>query len=256
MTRTAWTLSVALVSLAAAAEDGHAQLFLHQLPLKTTLRGAIDWNSARLRVSYADEQACKAAFIVRRKLKCSTANGLVLPLAEPTIRDAVQARHRTPSWVMDSNEPAFTAVWNELTATLGSAPSPEALTEFAARTLTNKSYRHGFDIASQVAKHRGGDCTEHAVFLAALFRRAGIPARGMVGSVLIPTDNSPLAMGHMWVEAWHHGSWHIYDAALPATLNAKYLPAGELTNEGPAYTTALVELIGAMSFKELELLSL
>ena len=44
------------------------------------------------------------------------------------------------------------------------------------RFITKKDYSQAFATAAEVAKLREGDCTEHAVFLAALARARGIPA--------------------------------------------------------------------------------
>jgi hypothetical protein len=59
--------------------------------------------------------------------------------------------------------------------------------------------------AAEVARVRKGDCWEHSVFLAALCRAAGVPAR-LVNGVHFP--GYPRAFGlHFWVEVYIGGRW-------------------------------------------------
>ena len=61
----------------------------------------------------------------------------------------------------------------------------------------------GFSVAlasaAEVAESLSGDCTEHAVLLAAMLRSKGIPSRVCVGFVTIPGRGK--LGGHMWTEA-------------------------------------------------------
>jgi hypothetical protein len=80
----------------------------------------------------------------------------------------------------------------------------------------------GFATASEVARTRQGDCSEHAVLLAALLRGAGIPSRTVSG--LIYTDEflgrKNVFAYHMWTQAWLTqgvgGRWVDLDATLDA----------------------------------------
>jgi transglutaminase-like putative cysteine protease/tetratricopeptide (TPR) repeat protein len=49
--------------------------------------------------------------------------------------------------------------------------------------IDNKNYDHGFQSALQTLKNHSGDCTEHAVLLAAMARSVGIPTRIVYGLV-------------------------------------------------------------------------
>ncbi len=55
-----------------------------------------------------------------------------------------------------------------------------------------------------------GDCTEHAVMLAAMMRASGIPSRVVIG--LTYSDQASAMIGHMWTEAWIDGHWIPYDS--------------------------------------------
>src|SRR6185369_1750667 len=58
-----------------------------------------------------------------------------------------------------------------------------ALEKFVAQTVHNKNFSTAFATAAEVARSLEGDCTEHAVLLAALCRARQIPARVAVGLV-------------------------------------------------------------------------
>lgn len=66
--------------------------------------------------------------------------------------------------------------------------------------------------ADQIARSLRGDCTEHAVLLAALLRIKGIPSRIATG--LVPAKNNYGFVGHAWVEAWIEGLWVPFDSTI------------------------------------------
>ena len=75
-----------------------------------------------------------------------------------------------------------------------------ALERYVNREVKNKDYTQAFATAAEVAKSLEGDCTEHAVFLAALCRARGIPARVAIGLVYM---QGAAAFGyHMWTEVY------------------------------------------------------
>lgn len=226
---------------------------LHAVGLESELVGSIDWATATLEVTPRDARVAKSAFLTRRRATLRDGVFRISHLDQLSAADAVAPRHRKPSWVIDFDQSDFTAAWDAALGALGNKPTVEAVTAFTAGYLTRKTHDRGFDLASYVATHRGGDCTEHAVFLAALLRRFGVPARAMVGLAIIPTPAQPLAFGHMWVEAFVGGRWQVADAALPLELNVARLPAGELIDEGPGFALSLMAQLSTMSFERLRL---
>ncbi|MEO0512850.1 MAG: transglutaminase-like domain-containing protein [Planctomycetota bacterium] len=79
----------------------------------------------------------------------------------------------------------------------------EAIRRFVHRYVETKSLGVAFASASEVAKTREGDCTEHAVLLAALLRADGIPARvasGLVYADAFAGERDVFAY-HMWTQA-------------------------------------------------------
>jgi transglutaminase-like putative cysteine protease len=83
------------------------------------------------------------------------------------------------------------------------AKRAEAMRLFVHRYINKKSLGVGFASASEVARTREGDCTEHGVLLAALLRADGIPSRVVCG--LVYADQFAGAQDifgyHMWTQA-------------------------------------------------------
>ncbi|MCB1560431.1 MAG: transglutaminase domain-containing protein [Xanthomonadales bacterium] len=98
-----------------------------------------------------------------------------------------------------------------------SAGSIMAALEKAVRShISDKSLRIGYASASETLHSREGDCTEHALLLAALARASGIPARVATGLVYSDryAGQRDVFIPHAWVQAWVGGKWRGYDAAL------------------------------------------
>lgn len=106
----------------------------------------------------------------------------------------------------------------------GSFEQAEAARRFVARLIRDKNLTTAFGSASEVARSRSGDCTEHAVLLAAILRSNGIPARVAAG--LIYADRFAGAREifgyHMWtralVEIDGSPQWVDFDATLPPSV--------------------------------------
>ncbi len=120
---------------------------------------------------------------------------------------------------LDTNDPNIKRLAAEGGGPAGTAPTQVAarLRDFVAKYINKKDYSVGFATASTVAKDREGDCTEHAVLLAALGRARGLPARIVSGLAFEPKDAThPDLLGyHMWAQFYLDGQWVDYDAALP-----------------------------------------
>lgn len=74
---------------------------------------------------------------------------------------------------------------------------------FVHAYVTSKDLSTGFASASSTALSQVGDCTEHAVLLAALLRAEGIPARVVTGLIFVPSflGESNIFGYHMWTQA-------------------------------------------------------
>lgn len=142
---------------------------------------------------------------------------------------------RGPTFLVDYDEASVVALREALVARHGPAPRDEELAAFV-RALLDVSWDRGFDVASQVARHRSGDCTEHAVLLTALARAVGIPAQVVVGTVIVRSGERVAAYGHAWVELHREAGWSIVDATpLGGDVPLSYVPEGLLEDEGPGF---------------------
>ena len=90
------------------------------------------------------------------------------------------------------------------------------LEQFVHSHISGKNLSRGMDPASVVMKRREGDCTEHAVLLAALCRAAGIPSRCATGLIYFNSIEAggPCFGYHMWTEVWIGNRWIGLDATL------------------------------------------
>lgn len=120
-----------------------------------------------------------------------------------------------PSPLVDYEDPAISNLvaeagieelsWNEKVRTL---------VQIADNAITVKSMDLGFATASETLALQEGDCTEHALLLAALCRSAGIPSRGASGVVYFLSPEGDPVMGyHMWTQVWNGEEWLDVDAA-------------------------------------------
>lgn len=128
----------------------------------------------------------------------------------------------------------------------------DKLRKFVTDYVTTKSLNIGFATASEVARTREGDCSEHGVLLAALGRINGIPSRVAVGLAYVPIfgRQDDIFGYHMWTQFHLDGRWIDVDAALretdvsPARLT---FAVSSLKNAGLAdLSLPLLTLIGAI----------
>jgi transglutaminase-like putative cysteine protease len=136
-------------------------------------------------------------------------------------------------------------------ATAGaSSPAEEALLLERAvyREIRIVDLRTAMATASQTLRDRTGDCTEHAVLLAACCRARGIPSRLVAG--LIPIDGRMLF--HLWTEVYL-GEW----IGLDATLGQGHAPICGLTllrleqpeDELTELNRSIADLVGRYRFE-------
>jgi len=156
----------------------------------------------------------------------------------------------------------------------GPAELADGLRRFVTDYVEDKGLDVGFATASEVAKTRKGDCTEHGVLLAALARARGLPARVVAGIVMVPQadpdddpprrpldarENTkrrlrPAQFGyHMWTQVYLDGRWIDLDSALRQTeCDATHiaLAALPLNTEGIFEgTVKIVPLLGRLEIE-------
>jgi transglutaminase-like putative cysteine protease len=159
------------------------------------------------------------------------------------------------SFVVDYDVAQVRALREELVARHGERPAVADLAAFTRDAITHKTLGRGWDIASQVAASRAGDCTEHAVLLTALARSFGRPARVATGLVIVAEPARLGAFGHAWSEVWSDGRWLPVDATPVAdAAELRYLPLFVLRDEGPGYAMGLAAGLQATWVQKVEIL--
>ena len=168
----------------------------------------------------------------------------------PTVAGTADRRFLENSWVVDFEEPAVQTLASDLRAELEAVPTVDELERYVHDHIVDKSYSRAFDLASQVAASGAGDCTEHAVLLAAMARSYGHHARVVVGNLLLESDAGLYAFGHAWTEIYNGERWIIRDAtrpeAAPDVRQLRYLPLATLSDEGPGYFLSLLNAMMSM----------
>ena len=92
----------------------------------------------------------------------------------------------------------------------------QQLESFVRQFIRTKDLSIGYASALEVAKRPEGDCTEHAVLLAALGRALGIPTRVVDGLAYVDSyaGRQHVFVPHAWTQAYVDGHWQSFDAAL------------------------------------------
>ena len=117
------------------------------------------------------------------------------------------AKYTKASPMANADDPAIREIAANAVKDLGAdatrAQKGEALRRAAHAYINAKNLGVGFASASEVAKTRTGDCTEHGVFLVALLRAQGIPARAAAGLIYAEefAGASNIFGYHMWAQA-------------------------------------------------------
>lgn len=157
-----------------------------------------------------------------------------IPDAPPTEAD------RQPNNILQSDDPEIVALAQRVA---GGERDPwkvaVALERCIPTIITQNGYTEAFATASEVLRTHKGDCTEHAVLLAALARARGIPARVAMGLVYMPGKQA--FAYHLWTEVWIDKHWIAVDGTLAGGgIGAAHLKLAQSSLEGTAaYSTFL-----------------
>ena len=156
------------------------------------------------------------------------------------------------STMIDPTDPAVIELKDKALDGVGpdEAARAEALRVEVHEWITRKDYATVYATASETARTRTGDCTEHGVLLAAMLRADGIPARVASGAVYLPPGvgaEGPVFGWHMWTQAIIDGHWVDLDATLPVSYSVGHLLADTSAmteSEGMSDQMNLLALIG------------
>jgi transglutaminase-like putative cysteine protease len=170
------------------------------------------------------------------------ADHLVADVSTTSVMSRGEPAAPRATFVIDYDAEPVAALRAELVERHGPAPANADLAAYV-RSAIAPSNRRGFDIASQVASHKSGDCTEHAVLLTALARSLGLPARVAIGTVIARDGGSIGAFGHAWAEIYRDGAWSLVDATPIGANVVAYIPEGLIEEEGPGHAFAFFSLL-------------
>jgi transglutaminase-like putative cysteine protease len=163
---------------------------------------------------------------VQRTERLAGADGerLIVDLDAPPrpspLDDEARARHLRATPYLDHRDPAvrevLAAATRSLDPELPDRAVAEVLRRHVGRHLDRKHLSTVLATASETARSHAGDCTEHAVLLAALLRAHDIPSRIALGLIYVPrfAGQNDVFGYHMWAQAHVDGTWIDLDATL------------------------------------------
>jgi hypothetical protein len=121
------------------------------------------------------------------------------------------------------------------------------------RAIHKKNFSKAFSSAAEVARTMEGDCTEHAVLLAAACRARKIPARAAIGLVYYPPQQG--FAYHMWDEVWTGDRWVPLDATIgQGQVGADHIKLLDTNLDGVNAYAALLPVVQVFGRLELEVL--
>lgn len=167
------------------------------------------------------------------------------------------------STLIDSSDEKIQALAKEAVSGAGDDPAAraEAIRSFVYGYVQEKTLDVGVATASQVCRTKEGDCSEHAVLVAALLRAAGIPSRTASGLVYVDEflGHDRIFGYHMWAQALLDvdgaPTWVDMDGTLPdgISMDATHIALGvSAMNDGEAFD-GLVGLVPVMGKLKIEI---
>ncbi len=158
-----------------------------------------------------------------------------------------------PSRWLQSDDPELTALAGRI---VGRARSDRdrmrRLERGVSEHIATKSLRIGYASALEASRLAEGDCTEHALLLAALGRAIGIPTRVASGLAYVTqlSGRASMFVPHAWVYAWIDGRWQGFDAAL-SQFGSGHLALDVGDGDPFAFYSGL-ELLGRLQIEAIE----
>jgi hypothetical protein len=129
-----------------------------------------------------------------------------------------------------------------------------ALEKGVRRHINKRNYGQAFATAAEVVRTQEGDCTEHAVLLAAVCRARKIPARVVLGLVYYPKQSG--FAYHMWNEVWIGDRWLPLDATVAqGAVGADHIKLRHSSLHGESAYAVMLSLLQVVNRLELEVVS-
>jgi hypothetical protein len=137
------------------------------------------------------------------------------PAAEKTAAQLALAK-RPSVWLQSEDADLKAAALKQAQTQTGEAAKMLALEEFVALHIAGGNLGTGYASAEEAFRTKVGDCTEHALLLAAMGRAVGIPTRVVTGLAYAPEylGKRDIFVPHAWMQAYVAGRWRSFDSAL------------------------------------------
>lgn len=194
-----------------------------------------------------------------RRIDDTTAEVTVTKAVVPTksSRDAVDDEYLKPTRLLQSDDVRVQDLARQGAAgETDPAKAAFRLETYVNSKLKSKNFSTALASAAEVAASLEGDCTEHAMLLAAMLRARQIPSRIAVGLVYV--ESAQAFGGHMWTEAYLNGAWIPLDATLgQGGIGGGHIKLAEssMSDDAPVLVTAflpLMEVLGKMKIEVLK----
>ena len=133
-----------------------------------------------------------------------------------------------------------------------------AMERYVFEKLKQKNFSTALATAADVAKNLEGDCTEHAVLLAAMLRTRRIPSRLVGGLIYVEQQGLPFFGGHMWTEVFVDSRWIPLDATLGrGGIGAAHikLSTSSFADDAPIPVTLFLPLMKLMGHLNIRVLN-
>ena len=253
---TSWSCGAILAAIALASglvSGASAAEFVPLYHIETRVEGEVGSDPPRVKLRLESPERA-----IQRSESVQVEDGwLVVDLArETSASDEPTEPHLAATFLVDFDEaPIQGLLRGEPDGAAAKAEQLiQALLVLTDQSIPIKSSKRGWDAASVVVNRGEGDCTEHAVLLAALARGHGLPARVVIGSLVEVVGDQVAAYGHAWTEIYDGKVWQRADAAQyldpdsELAAQAKemgqrlyYVPLSVVQSEGPGYVLELLD---------------
>lgn len=131
--------------------------------------------------------------------------------------DAAALAATKPTRFLQSKHPTVVALARRAVGDVkDAAEAARRIESFVRKHIHKKGLSIGYATAAEVAENRQGDCSEHAVLVAAMCRAVGIPSRVASGIAYVGTlgQAENVFGGHAWAQALVADKWVDLDAAM------------------------------------------
>lgn len=214
--------------------------------LKDSAIDGVFTSGASQRVRMQDEHSAQIEVIALRP---------DTPLANDVTPQQPEAEYLAPTTFLQSDDAQVQKIAAAAAADeMAPWPIAVALEQHIRQTIRKKGYGQAFVSAADVARSLEGDCTEHAVLLAACLKARKIPARVAFGLVYVPSLSG--FAYHMWTEAWIEDRWVPLDATQGrGGIDCDHIKLGDSRLQGGDANADILQVISVFGQLELSIVS-